>query len=175
MVLAAPTSAVATGPFRRLLPGPRVPEPDGRQQIDVRALRAAIADVNRDEQVLGIGLRVFDLDIEIAVFGKDARIQQLELRRILPTPPVLLHQLRIREFRLRVLVEEAHVGVCGRAIEIEVVLLHVLAVVALVAAQAEQAFFEDRITTIPERDGKADALVPIADPGQTVFVPSIGA
>ena len=63
----------------------------------------------------------------------------------------------------------------GVRVEIEVVFLHVLAVIAFVAGQAEDPFFQDRIAPVPQRQGKADRLVTIADAGDAVFVPAIGA
>jgi hypothetical protein len=46
-------------------------------------------------------------------------------------PPVLLDQPGIGKFRLRILVEHAHVGMGRGAVEVAVELLDVLAVVAL--------------------------------------------
>src|SRR5580704_14357084 len=46
--------------------------------------------------------------------------------------------------------------------------------VAFVSSQAEDPFLENRITLIPQSDGKANHLSAIADPGQAVFVPAIG-
>ena len=63
----------------------------------------------------------------------------------------------------------------GRAVEVEVVFLDVLAVIALVAGEAEEAFFQDRIALVPQRDRETDRLVTVADAGQAVFVPAIGA
>src|SRR5262249_6532688 len=89
-------------------------------------------------------------------------------------PPVLVHQLGIRERRLRVLLEELQVRVGRRAVDVEVVLLDVFAVVAFAAGQGEQSFLQERIAAVPEREGEADALVAITNAGQAVLVPSIG-
>ena len=43
------------------------------------------------------------------------------------------------------------IGSCRSAVEIEVIFLYVLAVIALVASQAEQTFLEKGITLIPQR------------------------
>ena len=56
--------------------------------------------------------------------------------------------------RLRILVEILHVGMRRRAVEVEVVFLHVLAVVALAVGQPEQALLEDRVVAVPQREGK---------------------
>ena len=61
----------------------------------------------------------------------------------------------------------------GRAVEIEVVLLDVLAVIAFRACQAEGAFLENRITRIPERERETDALLPIADAREPVLIPPV--
>jgi hypothetical protein len=55
--------------------------------------------------------------------------------------------------------------VSGRTVDIEVLLLHVLAMIALVAVQAEEAFFEDRVAAVPHSDRKANVLMAVADAG----------
>ena len=69
--------------------------------------------------------------------------------------PVLRHQLAVGERRLRVLVEHLHVRVGRRAVEVEVVLLDVLAVVPLAVGEAEQPLLEDRILAVPERERRS--------------------
>ena len=63
----------------------------------------------------------------------------------------------------------------GRVVEVEVALLDVLAVVALVAGEAEESLLEDGVAAVPQRQGEADALMAVADAGEAVFVPAIGA
>src|SRR4051794_10357302 len=60
------------------------------------------------------------------------------------------------------------------AIEVEVVFLDVLAVVPLRVRQAEQALLDDRVLAIPQREGKAQDLPVVADPGKAVLAPAIG-
>ena len=60
-------------------------------------------------------------------------------------------------------------------VEVEVVLLDVLAVVALVAGEAEEPLLQDRVAAVPQRQREADALVAVADAGQAVLVPAVGA
>ncbi len=79
----------------------------------------------------------------------------------------------VRERCLRVLVQTLHVRVRRRAVQIEVTLLDVLAVVALRAGQAEQALFEERVAVVPEREPEADVLMAIADAGEAVLVPAV--
>src|SRR5262249_24402083 len=62
-----------------------------------------------------------------------------------------------------------------RAVEVKIVLLDVFAVIPLQVGQAEHPLLEDRIPLIPERDRQADSLLLIAEPGQAVLVPPIGA
>ena len=62
-----------------------------------------------------------------------------------------------------------------RRIEVEVILLHVFAVIALIARQAEQALLQDRIAPVPKRQREAHALVPVADPADAVLAPAVGA
>src|SRR5262245_66322426 len=76
---------------------------------------------------------------------------------------------------MRVLVEVLQIGMGRRRIEIEVVLLDVLAVVALAVRQAEEPFLEDRILAVPQRQGEAEQLPIVADPRESVLAPAIGA
>ena len=62
-----------------------------------------------------------------------------------------------------------------RAVEVEVALLDVLAVVALGAGEAEEPLLQDRIAPVPQREREADVLVAIADAGEAVLVPAVGA
>src|SRR5262249_8861269 len=62
-----------------------------------------------------------------------------------------------------------------RGVEVEVVLLHVLAVIAFVARQAEEAFLQDWIASVPQREREAQLLPTIADAGEAVLVPAIRA
>lgn len=80
----------------------------------------------------------------------------------------------VGEGRLRVLVEHPHPGVGRRIVEVEVALLDILAVVALVAGEAEEALLEDGVAPVPEREREAEALLIVADTGQAVFVPTVG-
>jgi hypothetical protein len=59
-------------------------------------------------------------------------------------------------------------------LQIIVVLLDVLTVVALGASQAKQPLFEDRIAPVPEGQGETEILVPVANPGQAILVPTVG-
>src|SRR5262249_21291359 len=93
---------------------------------------------------------------------------------MLSSAPVLFDQLVVRKFCLRILVQIFHIGMCGRRIEIEVVLLHILAVIAFVSSQPEQALLENRVSFIPKRHGKADHLPAVANARDPVFVPAIG-
>ena len=62
-----------------------------------------------------------------------------------------------------------------RRIEVIIQFLNVLAVIAFAACEAEEALLYDRIVAIPKRQRKADSLVTVADAGDAVLVPTIGA
>ena len=62
-----------------------------------------------------------------------------------------------------------------RAVEVEPVLLDVLAVIALAVGKAEHPLFEDRVRTVPDGQGQAQALALVADAGNPVFAPLVGA
>src|SRR5207249_6973177 len=88
---------------------------------------------------------------------------------------VRVHQIAVRERGLRVLVEVLHVRVRRRRVEVEVVLLDVLAVVALAAGQPEQALLEDRVAPVPQRQREAQPAVIVGDSGDAVLAPAVRA
>jgi hypothetical protein len=145
--------------------------------VDGRGLRPAVDGRDAAEDVLLIGLGVLDEDVEIAALLErlPQRVDQLELGRIAAPPRGFPPPARRRERDLRILVEHLHVGVGGRAVEVVVVLLHVLAVVALVAGQPKEPLLEDGVALVPQADGQTQVLEAVADPGQAVLVPAVGA
>src|SRR5689334_16443082 len=62
-----------------------------------------------------------------------------------------------------------------RAVEIEVVLLDVFAVVSLRPRYPEEPFFDHPVVAVPQRQREADALLAVADAAEPVFVPPVGA
>ena len=134
-------------------PRPPVAEPERGEDLEVGRLRTAVLDGDADQDVFGGRLCVLDEDVEISIVVEDAGVEQLVLR---------FGRVRGARFRrsgrpygkcrLRILVQELHVRVRRRAVQIEVALLDVLAVVALMAGQAEEALLEDRIPSVPERE-----------------------
>ena len=69
------------------------------------------------------------------------------------------HEIVVRVRPVRVLVEPALVGVRRQVVEVEVVLLDVLAVIALGVRQPEQPLFENRVVLVPQREREAQSLL----------------
>src|SRR5262249_24496587 len=86
-----------------------------------------------------------------------------------------LDEVAVGEGGLGVLVEVLHVRVRRRAVEVEVVVLDVLAVVALAVGQPEQPLLEDGVLAVPQGQGEAEALPVVGDAGQPVLAPAVGA
>ena len=120
-------------------------------------------------------LGIFHEDIEVAVLVEDTGIQQLILHVATIAPPVVLDQIGVGICRLRILVQVLHVGMRGRAVEVEIVFFNVFPVVGLAVRQPEHAFFEDGVFAIPQGYAEAQQLLMIADAGQTILAPVIGA
>jgi hypothetical protein len=104
----------------------------------------------------------------------NTRVQQLVFELQPVALPVGLHQVLVRIRGLRILVEIFHVGVGRRAVEIEVILLDVLAVIALAVGQPEQALLENRILSVPQRQREAEIFLVVGDARQAVLTPAIG-
>ena len=57
----------------------------------------------------------------------------------------------------------------------EVILLHILAMIAFVACQAEETFLEDRIGLVPKGKTETDELMAVTNRRQAILIPAIGA
>src|SRR5262249_50046705 len=125
--------------------------------------------------VLGRLLGVFHEDVEVSILVEHAGVEQLVLELAAAARAARVDELRVRVSLLRILVEIFHVGVGRRAVEVEVVLLDVLAVIAFAVGQAEEALFDNGILAIPEREREAELLMIVGDAGQAVFAPAVGA
>jgi hypothetical protein len=157
-----------------LLPRPGVPEPERRKEIEPGGFWPTVVDGDADEDVVRTLLCVLEEDVEVPVFVEDPGVEQLVLE-LLPRPAsVRFHEVRVRELPLRVLVEVLHVRVRRRRVEVEVVLLEVLAVVPLAVGEAERALLEDGILAVPQRQREAEALLVVGEPAEAVFSPPVG-
>ena len=114
-------------------------------------------------------------DVEVAVVVEHAGVDELVLELLARAARVGRDQIVVREGRLRVLVEPLHVRVGRRGVEIEVVLLDVLAVVPFGVAQAEEPLLQDRILAVPERQRETQPLLQVGEAGEPVLAPVIRA
>ena len=153
---AAPAARLA------VVPRPGVAVPRGRQHVQRVGLRAGVRDPDRHQQVVRVGLGVVDLDDPVAVVVEGAGVEQLVLGVELAAAAVLGDEVAVGELALRVVVAPAVPGVARQRVEVPPVLLGVLAVVALVAGQAEDALLQDRVAAVPEREREAQPLLDVA-------------
>ena len=129
---------------------------------------------NPQDQFLGVGLGVLDVDVEPAAGGEDAGVDQLVFRPV-PRPALVLgHELLVGERPLGVAVAQMHEGVGGRVVDVEPVLLGILAMVPLQRGEPEQPLLEVRIGPVPEGGGQAEELEAIGNPGDAVLTPAVG-
>ena len=145
---------------------PVVPEPQRRQEMQLGRVRSPVDRRDLHQDVFRAGLGVLHEDVEVAVVVEDAGVEELVLHLVPRPPAVGLDQIGVGKGRLRVLVEVLHVRVGRRAVEVEVVLLHVLAVVPLAVGQAEEPLLEDRVLPVPQGQREAEALLVVGDAGR---------
>ena len=84
-------------------------------------------------------------------------------------------QLLIGKRGLRILVQHARVRAGRRGVEVVIKLLDVLAVIALLVRQPKEPLFQDGIFAIPQSDGEAKCFFFVAETGNPVLAPAIGA
>ena len=139
-----------------------------------RCVRTPVVRGDQHEDVVVVGLGVLHDDVEVAVLVEDPGVDQLVLHVLLAALPIGRDQVPVGKGSLGVLVLTLHVRVRRRAVQVEPVLLDVLAVVALAVGQPEHPLLEDRVRAVPEREGQAQPLVFVADPGDAILAPPVG-
>ena len=162
-------------PLRPGVPRPGVAEPQVRQHVERRRVRAGVGDAHLHEEVVRVVLGVRHLDHPVAVVLEHPGVEQLVLGSALVTPTVLGDEVVVRELRLRVVVAPPQPGVAGQGVGEPPVLLDVLAVVALGAGQPEHPLLEDRVAAVPQGQRQAELLADVADAGHPVLAPAVGA
>jgi hypothetical protein len=142
--------------------------------VQRRGVGAPIGHGDAHQHVVGIRLRVFGKDVEVPVIVEHAGVEQLELGLRLAPLTVDPDQPPVGKLGLGILVERLEIGMGGGGIEVEVGLLHILAVVSFGAGKAEESLLEDWIAPVPERQGEAEAPLPVGDAEQTILTPPVG-
>src|SRR6516225_7014525 len=162
--------------FRLLRPpGPEIAEPQGRQYVDLSLGGPAVGYADFDQQIGRRGLCVFDEYVEIPVFIEYAGVEQFVFGIRLTAAPVRIYQIQVRKFILWIFIQISHVRMGGGAVAVVVILLDVLPVIGLAVGQAVNSFLEDRVLPVPQGKRKAQSLPVVADAGETVLAPMIGA
>ena len=139
-----------------------------------RHVGSAVVHGHLDEDVIGRSLGVLHEHVEVAILVEDPRVDQLVLELGAGAPAVRGDEVAVGELALRVLVQQLQIRVRGRAVQVEPVVLGVLAVVPLAVRQPEHALLEDGIDPVPQREREAQALMVVADPRDPVLSPAIG-
>ena len=154
-----PTDRVTHRLHRRLgrahVPGPGVAEPDGRQHMQRGGLRARVRHLDGHEQIVGAGLGVVHLGDPVPIVVEHPGIEQLVLRLLAVTRPVLLDEVLIGKRGLRIVIPPPVPRMARQRVQVPPVLLDILAVIALRAGQPERPLLQDRILAVPQRQAQA--------------------
>ena len=167
---------VADGPHRALVAAhpPRVAEPQRRQQVNGCHLGAAVGHRDAHLDVLRVALGVLHVDVDEAVVVECPRVEQLVLEVEPASIPVRGDEVVVRIAVERIAVAELQIGARRRGVEVEVVLLDVLAVIAFGVGEPEHPLLEDRIDAVPHGDPEAQLLTVVTEPGDAVLAPLVG-
>ena len=139
-----------------------------------RRIGPAIDRFDPNADVFFVGLGVFDADVEIAVVVEHAGVEQFEFGLAVAAAAILVDQPPIRKLGVRIFVDVLHVRMRRRVVDVEVILFHILAMIAFVRREPEEALLENRIAAVPECRREHENLVAIADARDAVFAPAIG-
>ena len=108
--------------------------------------------------------RVLGEHVKITAIFKNACVDELKFREIQTPTTILVDQLIIRKCRLRVFVKRFQVRMSRRRIEIKITLLDVLPVISFRPCQPKQAFLQDMVATVPQREPEAEPAFAIRNP-----------
>jgi hypothetical protein len=157
------------------IPGPGVAEPRGRQHVQGRGFRPGVGHLDRHQDVVRVGLCVVHLDDPVPVVVERTGVHELIFRLGAVAPPVHRNEVVIGEGPLRVVIAPPLPGVARQRIQVPPVFLYVLAMVALLTGQAEGPLLQDRVVLVPQGQRQAQPLLDVAEPGQAVLPPPVGA
>src|SRR5438876_4029312 len=108
-----------------------------------------IGCADTDQYVQRVNFGIFHGDIEVAVFGEDAGVDQFVFGFLLPAMAICCDKVSIGVGPLWIFIQGFHVGMGGSVVEKEIVLLHILTVIALRVRQTEEAFLQDGVSLVP--------------------------
>ena len=156
-------------------PAPGVAVPERWQGDEAGWLWPPVVDRHPDQDIVDRGLRVFDDHVKVAILGKHPGVEEFVLRLAVVAAAILSREIGVGKLALRILVECLAVGMGRRRVEKVIEFLDVFAVVALVAAEAEEPLLEQRVAAVPERQAETEPAEPVAEPQQPVFAPAVDA
>ncbi len=154
-------------------PAPGVSKPECWQHLALGWFRPTVYHSDLDQNVFLGRLGVLDENVKITVIFKYPGVQKFVFKIVESAPPVFSEQVCVRKLGLGILVKHLHVAVRGGAVEIEIVLFDIFPVVALGVGQTKQPLLEEGIPAVPEGQGQAEILVPVADSGQAILIPAV--
>ena len=147
----------------------------GRTSIDAGS-GPGVPDAEAEQEVVGRRLGVVGGDLPVAPVVEDPGVEQLELRLELRAPRGSRRAAARTGTRPAGTCSASACQECvGRRVEEPPVLLRVLAVIAVGAAEAEDPLLQDRVAAVPEGEGEAEDLPVVADAREAVLVPAVGA
>src|SRR4051812_34520167 len=134
---------------------------------------ASIDHFHTDQHIVGSGFGILNNHIEITIVIENASVDELELQCIFSPLTVFCHELVVGKLGLGILVQKLHVRMARRRIEIEIILLDVLAVIPFVSRQSEETLLENGVFAVPEGKRKTYVLMSVGNPAEPVFSPAI--
>ena len=167
-----PASHVQVWPVRIASPAPGIAKPERRQNIQARRRRSAICCRGANQDIVDRIFRVCDLDIEEAAFER-TRVPKFKLTLALWARCILRDQLCIWERGVRVTINHPHEAVRRCIVDVPIKFLDVLAVIPLGPGHAEEALLQNRVTSIPKREGETETLFEIGDAADAILAPAV--
>src|SRR5579859_2290649 len=96
-----PACRLGAGTLRAQLPIPGVAEPERRKQVQSGGFRSAVEGGDADGNIFDVSLGILDENVEVAVAGEDASIEEFVLRVVAAAAAALRDQRGVGVLGLR--------------------------------------------------------------------------
>src|SRR5260370_2280030 len=156
------------------MPRPGGAEPECMQPVQRCRFGSSVDDGDVYEDILRGSFGVFNVHVEITIIVEYTCVNQLIFGHAAPAPAILLYQVSIGVLGLGLFIQVFHIAVGRSVVTLVLLLFDVFPAVALWPGQPKEAFFQDRIAPVPERQREADVLQAVAYSRYSAFTPTGG-
>src|SRR6266566_2770159 len=112
-------------------------------------LWSAIGDSNSNHNIKWVSFSIFNNDVKVAALREYACVDQLIFRFLTTAIVICSDKICIWKSSLWVLVQSFHIRMSRRIVKKEIILFHILPMIAFSIRQAKESLFQNWIGLVP--------------------------